>query len=417
MAIPEHIDFIFEFFVIAGSSGGMRNYPKRNIKRWLKLLTIIDLFTIFITVIINSRSNPDGEYGVDRHIELNKQKEPFMKKIKWGFIGCGDVTEVKSGPAFSKVTDSSVVIVMRRNGDKARDYAERHKISEWTNNADDVIKHPDVNAIYIATPPDSHAEYTTKAALAGKAVYVEKPMARNYTECRKMISVCKSAGVPLFVAYYRRTLPLFLKVKELVDNGVIGKILFVNVRLFMCPAQDDLNPENLPWRVLPEISGGGYFIDMGSHQLDYLDYLFGRIVSVKGIAQNLSGLYPAEDTVSASFLFESGVVGNGLWCFTVPEPGVMDRIEIIGTNGKIEFPTFEKASIRVIASKDEERYSIAWPEHVQQPLIQTVVAELQGNGTSPSTGESAARTNWVIDKIIRAFNVNSGSEQIDLFSG
>lgn len=340
-----------------------------------------------------------------------------MKKIKWGFIGCGDVTEVKSGPAFRKVPYSEVIIVMRRNSDKARDYAERHNISRWTTDANDVLRHPAVNAIYIATPPDSHAEYTIKAALAGKAVYVEKPMARNYAECREMISVCKSAGVPLFVAYYRRMLPPFIKVKELVDNGVIGKILFVNVRLFMSPAQDDLNPENLPWRVLPEISGGGYFIDMGSHQLDYLDYLFGQIIAVNGIARNLSGFYPAEDTVSASFLFESGVVGNGLWCFTVPDEGRMDRIEIIGSTGKIEFSTFERAPIRVMTSEGTKQYTIDWPEHVHQPLIEAVVAELQGNGKSPSTGQSAARTNWVIDKITRDFELKSGYEQIDLFSG
>ncbi|MBD3287245.1 gfo/Idh/MocA family oxidoreductase [candidate division KSB1 bacterium] len=330
-----------------------------------------------------------------------------MKEIKWGFIGCGDVTEVKSGPAFSRIPGSSVEIVMRRNGEKARDYAARHNIPNWTANADEVIHNPDVNAIYIATPPSSHAEYTIRAAAAGKPVYVEKPMARNYAECQEMISACKKANVPLFVAYYRRRLEPFVKVRELVQQEAIGKILFVNIRLFMSPRPVDFDSEHLPWRVLPDIAGGGYFIDMGSHQLDYLDYLFGPVISAKGVAENRGGLYPAEDTVSASLLFESGVVANGAWCFAVPEQSEVDSIEIIGSHGKIEFSTFEKSPINVTTSEGTERYTVEWSQHVQQPLIETVVAELQGKGNCPSTGESASRTNRVIDDIFRDFRAQN----------
>lgn len=335
-----------------------------------------------------------------------------MKQVRWGMIGCGDVTEVKSGPAFQKIAGSQLVAVMRRTGELAADYAARHRVPKWYDDADKLINDPDVNAIYIATPPDSHAEYTYRAAMAGKPIYVEKPMARNYNECVDMIRICVQANVPLFVAYYRRTLPPFVKVKQLVDDGAIGDILFVNIRLFNAPLPQDFEADNLPWRVIPRISGGGYFIDMGVHQLDFLDYVFGPINKVCGFAENRSGLYSADDYVSACFQFESGVMGNGIWSFTVPEQGVRDEIEITGTTGVLRFATFQRSPIRLITTAGEQKIDIDWPQHVHQPLLETVVAELQGIGNCPSSGRTAARTNWVVDQITREFR----GQHSELFS-
>ena len=112
-----------------------------------------------------------------------------MQKINWGIIGCGDVTEIKSGPAFNKVPNSSLVAVMRRDAAKAADYAERHEIANWYNDAAKLINDPKVNAIYIATPPDSHEAYALAAMNAGKPVYVEKPMALNYAAAKNMAAV------------------------------------------------------------------------------------------------------------------------------------------------------------------------------------------------------------------------------------
>ena len=226
-----------------------------------------------------------------------------MATIRWGIIGCGDVTEVKSGPALYKTRDSELVAVMRRDADKARDYAARHGVPKWYDQADALIADPDVDAVYIATPPDTHAHYTAQVARAGKPVYVEKPMARNHGECLAMIDACRRAGVPLFVAYYRRALPAFLKVQSLVEEGAIGAVRFASIALCQ-PASED--PDNLPWRVVPEISGGGYFFDLASHQLDFLDFLLGPIARASGQATNQAGLYQAEDAVTASFAFESG---------------------------------------------------------------------------------------------------------------
>jgi predicted dehydrogenase len=325
-----------------------------------------------------------------------------VDKVKWGIIGCGNVTEIKSGPAFSKAENSELIAVMRRDAAKAADYALRHGVSAWYSNVDELIGDANVNAIYIATPPDTHAEYAIKALETGKPVYVEKPMARNYKECLEMINASNQAGVPLFVAYYRRMLPGFKKVKELIQNGAIGKTLTVTLQLIKSPSRDEING-NIPWRVIPEIAGGGHFFDLASHQLDYLDDLFGPITKVKGIAKNLGGFYRAEDTVSASFEFENGVVGSGEWCFVASPDSNCDRIEIIGDKGKISFSCYEFSPIILESNGEKKLVDNEKPEHVQFFLIQEVVHELLGKGKSPSTGISGARTNWVMDEIVKDY--------------
>lgn len=143
-------------------------------------------------------------------------------QINWGIIGVGDVCEIKSGPAFNTINGSRLVAVMRRSASLAKDYAERHGVPKWYHDADILINDPEVNAIYIATPPHVHPYYTKIVAEAGKPVYVEKPMAKTYSECQDMIEVCKQKGVPLFVAYYRRALANFLAIKNWVQDGRIG---------------------------------------------------------------------------------------------------------------------------------------------------------------------------------------------------
>jgi predicted dehydrogenase len=320
--------------------------------------------------------------------------------IRWGIIGCGDVTEIKSGPALQKVEGSELVAVMRRSADKARDYAERHGVPHWYSDADKLIADPRVNAIYIATPPDSHADYTQRAARAKKPVYVEKPMARTYAECQAVVAACKQADVPLFVAYYRRAMPYFLKVKELLDSSAIGAVHSVHIALHQRPMAVD--PQALPWRIVPAISGGGLFFDLASHQLDLLDFLLGPIAQAQGVAANRAGHYAAEDTVSASFAFAAGPIGSGSWSFCASEG--RDQIEILGAKGRIVFSTFQFTPIELVNDQGQQTFAIDLPEHVQQPLIQTVVDALLGQGTCPSSGESGARTSRIMEQIIYGLN-------------
>jgi predicted dehydrogenase len=322
-----------------------------------------------------------------------------MDKVCWGIVGCGDVTERKSGPALNIIKDSQLIAVMRRDGAKAKDFAQRHGVAKWYDNADALINDAEVNAVYVATPPSSHAEYTIKAAQAGKAVYVEKPMALDFQQCQQMIKACNEASVPLFVAYYRRALPDFLKVKELVDSGTIGEPRIVSIELYQAPKKEILAGD-LPWRVIPEVAGGGYFFDLASHQLDYLDYIFGPITSIQGRAANQAGLYTAEDAVCANFEFESGVLGSGLWCFTVAENAKADRIQIVGSKGSITFSSFDVTAVILETDAGIEEFEIPRPQYVQQPLLQTVVDDLLGRGKCPSTGVSGARTSRVMDEIV-----------------
>lgn len=327
-----------------------------------------------------------------------------MRTIRWGIIGCGDVTEVKSGPALHKANHSQLVAVMRRTGELAKDYAQRHGVPRWYDAADDLINDPEVDAVYIATPPSSHKEYTLLSAEARKPVYVEKPMALTYAECQTMIEACRAANVPLFVAYYRRALQRFLQIKQLIDTQAIGEVRFVVVTLYQPLTVSEQQGQQLPWRVRPEVAGGGLFVDLASHMLDLLDYLLGPIHSVQGFASNQAQRYPAEDIVTGTFVFNSGVHGVGTWCFSSFDR--FDRTEIVGTKGKIVYSTFDAQPFRLITANDSVEYAIDYPPHIQQPLIQTIVDALNGIGQCPSTGESAARTSWVMDQMLKDVRIS-----------
>ena len=314
-----------------------------------------------------------------------------MKKINWGIIGCGDVTEVKSGPAFNKVPDSSLVAVMRRDAAKARDYAERHKVPKWYDNAAALINDPDVNAIYIATPPSSHYEYTLAAINAGKPVYVEKPMTSTVEDALAMASIAKANQVKLVVAHYRRQIPYFKKIKQLLEDEVIGKALFATLKFYTKPlSAEELTIPKVAWRVDPATAGGGLFHDLAPHQLDLMHYFFGPATDVRGIAVNHSGLYNADDFVAGNILFDSGVAFSGVWSFSVPVAEEKDQCEIIGTKGKISFSVFTMKNISVTVNGMTNIISFDALEHVQQPMIEQTVKYFLGKAPNPCNGEEGA---------------------------
>lgn len=326
-----------------------------------------------------------------------------MKTIKWGFIGCGEATEKKSGPAFAQVNGSCVTAVMSRDPEKAQSYARRHGIARWYTDAQELVDDPDVNAVYIATPPSSHATFAIMAMRAGKPVYIEKPMAASYEDCTRINRISEQTGVPCFVAYYRRYLPYFQKVKELLRNGEIGNVINVHIRFAQPPRALDYNSTNLPWRVQPVIAGGGYFYDLAPHQLDLLQDMFGIILEAQGYTSNRGGLYEAEDTLSACFKFESGLPGSGSWCFVAHESAKEDRIEVIGDHGMLSFSVFTFEPIGLHTERGYEEFVIPNPQYVQLPLIQSVVEHLQQQGICTCDNLSATPTNWVMDKILGKF--------------
>ena len=324
-----------------------------------------------------------------------------MKQINWGFIGCGEVTEKKSGPAFNEVEGSQVVAVMSRSENKARSYAERHHVRKWYTDASELIEDPDVNAVYIATPPSSHATFAIMAMRAGKPCYIEKPLAASYNDCIRINRISEQTGVPCFVAYYRRYLPYFQKVKEIIENGTIGNVVNVQVRFSVPPRDLDFQSgKEMPWRLQPDIAGGGYFYDLAPHQIDLLQNLFGVITRAHGYPANRAHLYQAEDTLSACFFFESGIPGSGSWCFVGHESAKEDCIEVIGEKGSLSFSVFTSQPIEVITSEGKNSITVPNPPYVQLPLIKSVIEHLQGIGKCDCTSVSATAVNWVLDRVL-----------------
>jgi len=317
--------------------------------------------------------------------------------IRWGILGCGDVCEVKSGPGFQQVDGSALTMVMRRTPLMAEDYATRHGVPNWTGDVDALIEDPHVDAVYIATPPGTHYQYALKVCAAGKPCYVEKPMARSGAECDRMVKAFADAGVPLFVAYYRRRLPRFLKAKELIDSGTLGEIRAVEYR-WEGLADADNDPG---WRVRAEHAGGGLFLDLGSHTLDILDFLLGPLKDPVGEAHNASGLYAVEDRVDLQFSLDSGATGTAAWDFAGKQR--TDLITIVGEQATLSLSTFGNAPVRLRDQDGERTFDLPNPQTIQQPLIQSIVNELRGEDTCPSTGVTAARTSHVMDAALHRY--------------
>ena len=318
--------------------------------------------------------------------------------IRWGIIGCGDVTEVKSGPAFNKVPRSKLVAVMRRNEAKAKDYAERHGVPRWYGDATALINDPEVDAVYVATPPLQHEEYTMQALQAGKPVYVEKPMAIDAKAAARMAKAANDSGVKLCVAHYRRQQPLFRKVKSLLEEGAIGMPRLVNLQCLQPHDSSLFIRTEEPWRYDPAVSGGGLFYDLAPHQLDLMLYFFGKPERVKGISINAAGKYNADDTTTGDVLFPNQVLFNGAWSFSVPEK--RDHCEIIGTEGSLRFKIFEHRELVLKKEDSETRFAFDPLPHVQQPMIEQVVRYFLGEGPNPDSGDEGVTVMEMMDRMV-----------------
>jgi predicted dehydrogenase len=317
-----------------------------------------------------------------------------MDVIRWGMIGCGDVAEVKSGPGLRKAKGSTLVAVMRRDVGKAEEYARRHGVPRVHARAADLIADGEVDAVYVATPPLSHCELALQAAAAGKPCLVEKPMALDYDECALMVSAFRNAGLPLWVAFYRRALPRFLLVRDILQGGGIGRLTSIEIAQFDRLAT---GAQAAAWRFDPAVAGGGLFFDMGSHSLDLVDFLAGPIGEVHGYSVNTGGAYAADDVTSAAFV-AAGVPGTGLWNFNADAP--REHLAFIGSAGRLVTPVFADGDVVASYAGRQEVHAVRNPPHVHQPLIQTIVDELRGLGRCESTGESAARTSRVMDQCV-----------------
>ncbi|MFV8326687.1 Gfo/Idh/MocA family protein [Flavobacterium sp. ZS1P14] len=320
------------------------------------------------------------------------------KIIHWGIIGCGDVTEIKSGPAYQKTKGFELSAVMRRDALKSADYAKRHRIKKYYSDADSMINDPEIDAIYIATPPDSHKFYALKVAQAGKPCCIEKPMAPTYEDSLTIYNAFKEKDIPLFVAYYRRSLPRFNEVKKWLDANEIGTVRSISWNLNKGASDIDLSG-NYNWRTDAAVAQSGYFDDLASHGLDLFVHLLGAIKDVSGFSVNQQQLYSANDAIAACWIHESGITGTGSWNFG---SGIEeDHVQIVGTKGKIEFAVFDEKPIRMTTKQSQIELVIKHPENVQLYHVENMREHLSGNREHPSTGQSGLHTSWIMDRIIR----------------
>ena len=322
-----------------------------------------------------------------------------MKEIKWGFIGCGNVVENKSGPSFNTAENSSIYAVMRRDIEKAESSAKKLGATKWYNTVDNLVNDEEVNAVYIATPPGLHLEQATKCCLAKKATYIEKPFARNYREALKIVDMYREAGVSLYVAHYRRALPKFIKVKELIDSGVIGKVCEVDFRLNRkFNRQEALET----WLYNTEISGGGKFYDIAPHAIDIMVYLFGNFVDIKGIATNNNEEYKVEDVVTMIFKTEKGIVGTAN--FNAIALDKKDSVIVNGTKGRIEFSIHGDVPIVITTSNSKETIEIKDPKVIQDDMVRNVVESLlTGEHLNTCSGEEALETSRIMDEVLKDY--------------
>ena len=327
-----------------------------------------------------------------------------MTEVKWAMIGCGDVTEIKSGPGLYKSENLLLLGVFNRHKEKTLDYVKRHKIEKAYGSVDELLDDPQVDAVYIATPPDSHKDYAIRCLEAGKIPYIEKPLANSYKEALEIKTLADKLNIPVFVAFYRRGLEKFIQIKKLLDQNTLGKIVLVNVKHFMKADISEKNRETLPWRVKPEISGGGKFLDMGTHMLDCLIWFFGEMEMLDGIVENRGGYYDADDTVLANFKFKNGIVGNGTWSYVAEHQ--INEVEIIGEKGRIVYDGLSVKDFTLFMNGEEAVFTYDSPEHISMPYQQAIITELTGGEKSFANFYEAVNLVKMTDGLLKGFYDN-----------
>jgi predicted dehydrogenase len=223
-------------------------------------------------------------------------------------------------------------------------------------------------------------------------------MSLNAASAKKMQLAAESNKVKLVVAHYRREQPMFKKIRQLLEENIVGDVRFAKLEFFKKEqSSKELEISKNAWRLDPAIAGGGLFHDLAPHQLDLMYYFFGGINKVKGIASKQQQKYNADDIVTGSVLFNNGVLLNGLWCFSVNEKEEKDICEIQGSKGKISFSVFGEPRIEMTIEGKKENILFEPLQHVQQPMIEKVVEYFLDKGPNPCSGGEGVKVMEMMD--------------------
>ena len=312
--------------------------------------------------------------------------------IKWGIIGCGAVAEGKGGPALYNAPNSELIAVMRRDERLAADFARRHDAKRHYSSLEAILADDDINALYIATPPHVHAEQTIAAANAGKHILCEKPMGMNVSECRDMIAACRDNGVQLMIAYYRRFWPLARKMQELITDGAIGRptMAYAHCAALYQPPED---PSTF-WRLQPDIAGGGFLWDVGSHRLDLLLRMMGDVTSVAALVEAIHFDIPVDDSSSLLMQFGSGAQGIGMFYWNVGS--YVDALEVAGTEGRLIATSVGQGDLLLARGRETEQFHLPPPEITHLPLVEHYVECLISGRPNALPGEEGLKTTAII---------------------
>lgn len=257
--------------------------------------------------------------------------KPGVGIIGAGFIGRFHARAVH-GLIKRGLVDAGYVAVCDRDEERARAFAQVAGLSLCTTYSGELIGSPDVNTVYVCTPTGSHRELVLEAARAGKAVFCEKPLARNLEEARQMLDAVLSTGVPHQVGLVLRHSPIFTVMKDLMADPGLGRPMAVILRddQFF-PIQGHYGSD---WRGDHEVAGGGALIEHSIHDLDLLTWLMGDVETVSGRTHNFAGHAGVEDLASVWLRFRSGAEGHlvSVWHNVLSRPSLR-HIEVFWENG------------------------------------------------------------------------------------
>ena len=334
-----------------------------------------------------------GETRQDYELFRKRVEVDAMKKLRWGLIGCGDISRKRVAPALRDTPECELIAVSRARVDRAEAFANEFRAKRWHGDWRELIADDEIDAVYIATPVYLHAEQTAAAAEAGKSVLCEKPMAMTPDECEQMIAACEFGGVALGVAYYRRFYPVIRRIKEIIASGEIGKAAIAQINAF-----ERFNPspgEDRYWFLEKSKSGGGPMMDFGCHRIEILINLFGPVKRTASVIGRALFDREVEDTCVAGFEFESGTQASLAVTHAAYES--RDTLDIYCSAGSIHTPSLNRGEIRIVTAAGERIESHPPHANLHQPLIEDFTRAVL-DGREPGVGGDVGRAVALIEE-------------------
>lgn len=312
--------------------------------------------------------------------------------ICWGLLGVSDATEIKSGPGLYKNPNSVLEGVYDQNKEKALRFAFRHGAAKAFESVEDMLADQYIDIVYIAAPADMRCALALQCLEAGKAVYIENPIALSYEQALAIDAKAKAEKLPAYAALYRRGLPKFMNIKNLLTSGQIGDIRMIRVTHWAKPTEGEKKGE-----AMPQFQGGDKFWRLGIETLDILEFYFGKMTDFTGQVFNQGGSDPTGDTITATFRHENGAVGTGSWCYAADKD--QEEVMIVGSKGNLRFSVFGKEAVILEKRGEFEMFNYRMPNHIAMPYQAGIVRELLDMGESNADWEQALDVIKWVDRL------------------